>query len=76
MFCPNDSRRVLPGFRLTLGFTLFYLSLIVLIPLAAVFWKTSDADVAAILAHRHHADGAGVVSPDFRRVVLRRAGQC
>jgi len=32
---------VLPGFRLTLGFTLFYLGLIVLIPLAAVFWKTS-----------------------------------
>ena len=33
--------RVLPGFRLTLGFTLLYLGLIVLIPLAAVFWKTS-----------------------------------
>ena len=33
--------RVLPGFRLTLGFTLFYLGLIVLIPLAAVFWKTA-----------------------------------
>ncbi len=33
--------RVLPGFRLTLGYTLLYLSLIVLIPLAAVFWKTS-----------------------------------
>jgi ABC-type sulfate transport system permease subunit len=33
--------RVLPGFRMTLGYTLFYLSLIVLIPLAAVFWKTS-----------------------------------
>jgi sulfate transport system permease protein len=33
--------RVLPGFRLTLGFTVFYLGLIVLIPLAAVFWKTS-----------------------------------
>jgi len=32
---------VLPGFKLTLGFTLFYLGLIVLIPLAAVFWKTS-----------------------------------
>ncbi|HEX7036457.1 MAG TPA: sulfate ABC transporter permease subunit CysT [Pseudomonadales bacterium] len=30
-------RRVLPGFGLTLGFTLTYLSLIVLIPLAAVF---------------------------------------
>lgn len=34
--------RVLPGFKLTLGFTLFYLSLIVLIPLSAVFWKTSS----------------------------------
>jgi sulfate transport system permease protein len=32
---------VLPGFRLTLGFTVFYLGLIVLIPLASVFWKTS-----------------------------------
>jgi len=33
--------RVLPGFKLTLGFTLFYLGLIVLIPLAAVFAKTT-----------------------------------
>jgi sulfate transport system permease protein len=32
---------VLPGFRLTLGYTLIYLGLIVLIPLAAVFIKTS-----------------------------------
>jgi len=31
--------RVLPGFRLTLGFTLFYLGLIVLIPLSATVWK-------------------------------------
>ncbi|HEX9047069.1 MAG TPA: sulfate ABC transporter permease subunit CysT [Verrucomicrobiae bacterium] len=33
--------RVLPGFKLTLGFTLFYLGLIVLIPLSAVFWRTT-----------------------------------
>ena len=33
--------RVLPGFKLTLGYTLLYLSLIVLIPLAAAFVKTS-----------------------------------
>ena len=33
--------RVLPGFNLTLGYTLGYLSLIVLIPLAAVFLKTA-----------------------------------
>ena len=37
----RKSFRVLPGFRLTLGYTLFYLSLIVLIPLAGVFVKTS-----------------------------------
>jgi sulfate transport system permease protein len=34
-------RRILPGFGLTLGFTLFYLSLIVLIPLSATFVKAS-----------------------------------
>ena len=32
---------VLPGFGLALGFTLFYLSLIVLVPLAATFLKTA-----------------------------------
>jgi sulfate transport system permease protein len=32
--------KVLPGFNLTLGFTIFYLSLIVLIPLSALFFKT------------------------------------
>lgn len=32
---------VLPGFTPTLGYTIFYLSLIVLIPLSAVFLKTS-----------------------------------
>ena len=35
------SRRVLPGFGLSMGVTLSYLSLIVLIPLAAVFIKSS-----------------------------------
>jgi sulfate/thiosulfate transport system permease protein len=34
-------KSILPGFRLSLGFTILYLSLIVLIPLAAVFLKTS-----------------------------------
>ena len=36
-------RGVLPGFGLTMGITLTYLSLIVLIPLAALFLKTSTA---------------------------------
>ena len=34
------SRKVLPGFNLTLGYTLLYLSLIVLIPLSALVFKT------------------------------------
>ncbi|ARU06069.1 sulfate ABC transporter permease subunit CysT [Comamonas serinivorans] len=33
-------KRVLPGFNLTLGYTLFYLSIIVLIPLAALFLRS------------------------------------
>lgn len=33
-------KRVLPGFKVTLGFTLFYLSVIVLIPLSALVFKT------------------------------------
>ena len=49
-------RRVLPGFGLSLGFTLAYLSLIVLIPLSAVFIMAAgmgwDAYVAAATAPR------------------------
>ena len=36
----RPARRVLPGFKLTLGYTLFYLFLIVLIPLSALVLKT------------------------------------
>lgn len=40
----SRSRRVLPGFGLSLGFTVFYLSLIVLIPLSAAFLKANEMD--------------------------------
>ena len=45
-------RRVLPGFHLTLGFTIFYLSAIVLIPLAALLLKTvtPTADYPSVFA--------------------------
>lgn len=33
-------KKVLPGFQLTLGYTLFYLFLVVLIPLSALLFKT------------------------------------
>src|SRR5262245_14268050 len=44
---PARSRRVLPGFGLSLGFTLAYLSLIVLIPLSAVFIKSAGMGAEA-----------------------------
>lgn len=40
----------LPGFGMTLGLTLTYLSLIVLIPLAAAFFKAATLDSAQFLA--------------------------
>ncbi|HVI56247.1 MAG TPA: sulfate ABC transporter permease subunit CysT [Luteibacter sp.] len=42
-------RRVLPGFGLSLGFTVAYLGLIVLLPLAALAWKATDIGFAGIL---------------------------
>ena len=36
----HKPRRVLPGFEMTLGFTMTYLSLLVLIPLSAVFMRS------------------------------------
>ena len=50
------ARRILPGFGLSLGFTLTYLSVIVLIPLTAVFLKTAgmswDGFVQAVASPR------------------------
>lgn len=39
-------KNVLPGFNLSLGFTIFYLSLIVLIPLSAAFIKTTELSLS------------------------------
>jgi sulfate transport system permease protein len=49
---PQRRRRILPGFHLTLGFTIFYLSVIVLIPLAALLLKTvtPTADYPGVFA--------------------------
>jgi sulfate transport system permease protein len=44
---PGSPGRIIPGFGLSLGFTLFYLALIVLIPLSAVFLKTFTLSWAA-----------------------------
>lgn len=43
-------RGVLPGFRLSLGYTVLYLSLIVLIPLSALVFKTAQLSLAEFFA--------------------------
>src|SRR5678809_308067 len=53
------NRSVLPGFSLTLGYTVFYLSVLVLLPITAVFIKTShlswDEFTAAVWTDRARA---------------------
>ena len=39
---PSVNRRVLPGFSLTLGYTVFYLSVLVLVPITAVFARAGS----------------------------------
>jgi sulfate/thiosulfate transport system permease protein len=42
-------RSVLPGFGLSMGITIFYLSLIVLVPLSMIFWKSSQLGMQQIV---------------------------
>jgi sulfate/thiosulfate transport system permease protein len=42
-------RRVLPGFGLSLGYALAYLGLIVMLPLAALFWKASGIGLHGLI---------------------------
>jgi sulfate transport system permease protein len=44
-----EKRSVIPGFGLTLGYSVLYLSLMVLIPLSAVFFKTASLSPHAFL---------------------------
>ena len=44
------NRRVLPGFRLSLGYTVLYMSLLVLIPLSACFLKAASLDLGEFVA--------------------------
>ncbi|HZS28437.1 MAG TPA: sulfate ABC transporter permease subunit CysT [Candidatus Angelobacter sp.] len=65
------SKRVLPGFRLTLGFAIIYLSLMILIPLLGLFAKTftmgwhgfyQTATSARVLASLRLSFGAAIVA--------------
>ena len=45
---PHKPRRILPGFGLSLGYTLLYLSLLVLLPLSTVFAKAATVGHAQV----------------------------
>jgi sulfate transport system permease protein len=47
---PRKRRSILPGFGLTMGYTSLYVSLLVVIPLAGLFFKSATMSRAAILA--------------------------
>lgn len=58
MYLLNSIKKpsVIPGFKLTMGFTLFYLALIVLVPLSSLFFKsagmTLDDFISAAFSER------------------------
>jgi sulfate transport system permease protein len=66
---PRASRGVLPGFPLALGYTLLYLSLIVLLPLSATFFKAAglgwEAFWSAVTAPRALASYALTFGASF-----------
>jgi sulfate transport system permease protein len=71
-YVPPRARRVLPGFGLTLGGTLVYLAIIVVLPLAALVLKASDlgwaqywrivASPRALAAYRTTLWAAGIAT--------------
>ena len=67
-------RRVLPGFSLTLGYTLFYLGLLVLAPVAALVVKTSslslDEFLGAVWTERARAAYALTFGAAFAAAVV------
>ena len=66
----------LPGFGLTMGFTLFYLSAIVLIPLAALVIRALRHFVGRLLAAGDDAARAGRLPAELRDLLVGRGGQC
>ena len=63
----SGQRQILPGFGLTMGYTVTYLSLIVLVPLAAAFLSAGKLPIGQWLHVLHGAARAGRLSPQHPR---------
>jgi sulfate transport system permease protein len=66
---------ILPGFGLTLGFTTFFLSAIVLLPLAALVVKGSSLTWSQMLHVLLEPARGGLVPAELRRCAACRADQ-
>jgi len=60
------SRNVLPGFRLSLGFTLIYLTVLLFIPLVACIYKASSLTASEFLAAAWNDETRAAYSFSFR----------
>ena len=72
-FLPKRSPSVLPGFGLTLGLTLTWLSLIILIPLAGVFIKSAGLGWDAFLALATDARTVAALKLSFGAALIAAA---
>lgn len=50
LIIPKKSRRIIPGFHLSLGYTMLYVSLLVLLPLSMIFIHTMSLSWSAFIA--------------------------
>ena len=64
-------RSTLPGFGLTMGLTLTWLSVIILIPLAGLFLQNVRAQPRSVLGHRHQPPHAECAEDFVRAFVCR-----
>src|SRR6266542_68394 len=71
------NRKILPGFSLSLGYTVFYLSILVLLPIAACFFKAGSLSFhefwGAVWTERSRAAYALTFGTSFAAAVVNVA---
>ncbi len=68
---PSVNRKVLPGFSLALGYSMFYLSVLVLLPISGLLQQNLLAQLRRVLGGGVDRANPGGVSADFRHFAGR-----